>query len=60
MKTSTILTIVSGVGSIALAVVSAVCSLVTKKETDQAQTEKINKAVAEALANQALESGSEM
>lgn len=60
MKTSIILTIVSGVGSIALAGVSAVCSLVTKKETDQAQTEKINKAVAEALANQALESGSEM
>ena len=60
MKTSTILTIVSGVGSVALAGVSAVCSLVSKKEADQAQTDKINKAVADALANRALETGSEM
>lgn len=61
MKKSTILTIVSGVGSIALAGLGAAISLVSKKEADDAQTEKINKAVADALANsQALESGSEM
>ena len=60
MKTSTILSIVSGVGSVALAGIGAVSGIISKKEADAAQTEKINKAVADALANRALESGSEV
>lgn len=60
MKLSTGLSIASGIGSVLLAGLGAAISLVSRKEADDAQTEKINKAVAEALANQALEPGSEM
>ena len=60
MKASTRWSIAAGIGSVLVAGISAVGALVTKKENDAAQTDKINKAVAEALANQALESGSEM
>ena len=55
MKASTGWSIAAGIGSVLVAGISAVGALVTKKENDAAQTDKINKAVADALANRALE-----